>query len=86
MTMQPRVVDIYYQDKVESFAAMRAAGVEAVIHKATQGTRFKDPLYAKRKQDAKSAGLLWGAYHFGTGAGFQSTPAFPRSSCDRADS
>ena len=68
MAMQPRVVDIYYQDKVESFAAMKAAGIEAVIHKATQGTRFKDPLYAKRKADAKAAGLLWGAYHFGTGA------------------
>jgi glycosyl hydrolase family 25 len=68
MSMRPKVVDIYYQDKVESFAAMKAAGIEAVIHKATQGTRFKDPLYEKRKADAKAAGLLWGAYHFGTGA------------------
>jgi lysozyme len=65
--MKPVVVDVYYRDKVEDFAAMKAAGIRGVIHKATQGTRFVDPLYAKRKEQARAAGLLWGAYHFATG-------------------
>jgi lysozyme len=38
-----------------------------VIHKATQGLKFVDPLYAARTASARAEGLLWGAYHFGTG-------------------
>ena len=45
---------------------MRAAGVAGVIHKATQGIGFVDKMYIPRKQPALDAGLLWGAYHFGT--------------------
>ncbi len=36
-----------------------------VIHKATEGLSFVDAEYDARKAHALSAGLLWGAYHFG---------------------
>jgi lysozyme len=43
-------------------------GIMGVINKATQGTKGKDPGYHSNRQKARAAGLLWGAYHFGTGA------------------
>lgn len=61
------VVDISHHEIVESFEIAKKGGVAGVIHKATQGTRFVDPKYATRKEPAVAAGLLWGAYHFGTG-------------------
>lgn len=50
------------------FAALARAGIAGVIHKATQGTAFVDPLYAANREKALVAGLLFGSYHFGTGA------------------
>ena len=60
------VVDLYRGDVVADWTAVRAAGVLGVIHKATQGVGYVDRTYALRRDDARSAGLLWGAYHFGT--------------------
>jgi lysozyme len=62
----PLVVDLSHYNSNVDFAAMRAGGVAGVIHKATQGTGYVDPTYAQRKPLALQAGLLWGAYHFGT--------------------
>ena len=59
------VIDLYHKDSVESWDAVKAAGVHAVIHKATQGTDGVDEKYAKRKAAAAEHGLLWGSYHFG---------------------
>jgi GH25 family lysozyme M1 (1,4-beta-N-acetylmuramidase) len=64
----PNVVDNSHGDAVTSFAAARAAGVLGVIHKATTGQSGADPAYAQRRKDATEAGLLWGAYHWGTAA------------------
>lgn len=59
------VVDLsHYQANVD-FARVKAAGIVGVIHKATQGPNIVDPTY-RRRADALKAGLLWGAYHFGT--------------------
>ena len=63
----PIVVDLSHYNTDVDFGRMRAAGVAGVIHKATQGTAYVDPAYAHRKPLALQAGLLWGAYHFGTG-------------------
>jgi GH25 family lysozyme M1 (1,4-beta-N-acetylmuramidase) len=63
----PRVVDLYHGDKVNDFAPAAAAGVWGVIHKATQGVLMADSLYKTRRDLAKKAGLLWGAYHFNSG-------------------
>jgi lysozyme len=39
-----------------------------VIQKATQGQAGVDPTYRTNRTKAQKAGLLWGAYHFGTGS------------------
>ena len=58
------VIDLSHHNNVTSFADARAAGVLAVIHKATQGTAFSDATYDQHRASAKAAGMLWGAYHF----------------------
>lgn len=65
--MQPFVVDLFHGDAVADFGAVKAAGIVGVIHKSSQGNRFADVAYEARRQKAKAAGLLWGAYHFNTG-------------------
>lgn len=62
------VVDLSHHNSQADFAAASSAGVLGVIHKATQGVGGIDPTYKDRRLAAESAGLLWGAYHFGTGS------------------
>lgn len=67
MTIPLRVdgVDIsHHQSATFDYAAAKAAGVQFVYHKATEGTSFTDPNYARRRAEAKAAGLAFGAYHF----------------------
>lgn len=61
------MIDINHNDDIDLSAA-KNAGIVAVIHKATEGATFQDPLYATRRAEAKQLGLLWGVYHFGTAA------------------
>ena len=61
------VIDISHLTRVTDLgAAHRQSGVLAVIHKATEGYNWADSRYAERREAARSIGLLWGAYHFGT--------------------
>jgi lysozyme len=62
------VIDLSHFNTVTSFEEIKTAGIEGVIHKATQGTDWTDPTYDSRCQQAQAAGLWWGAYHFGTNA------------------
>lgn len=62
------IVDLSHHNGNVNLAQAKAAGIVGVIHKATQGTSFTDPMYAANKTQAQAAGLLWGAYHFGVGA------------------
>ncbi|MET3724113.1 glycoside hydrolase family 25 protein [Sphingomonas trueperi] len=62
----PMVVDVYHRSIVRDLAAARAAGVQGIIHKATTGISGRDELYDDRRLAAEKAGLLWGAYHWGT--------------------
>jgi lysozyme len=63
------VVDLSHQNgDVDLAAAATAGGIVGVIHKATQGLTYVDPMYGTNRQQALAAGLLWGAYHFGTGS------------------
>lgn len=64
----PLVVDIYHGDRVDSFTTARNAGVLGIIHKATTGATGVDDAYARRREQALAAGMLWGAYHWGTAA------------------
>ena len=62
------VVDLSHHNGSVDFAKAVADGLIGVIHKATQGRNGLDPTYAPRRPKAEAAGLLWGAYHFGTGS------------------
>ena len=64
----PLVVDIYHGDGVVSFDQAFSAGLRGVIHKATTGATGTDDAYATRRGLAIRAGLLWGAFHWGTAA------------------
>lgn len=58
-------VDIsHHQGGPLDFKRARAAGVKFVYHKATEGTTFRDSHYERRRNEARKAGLPFGAYHF----------------------
>jgi lysozyme len=61
------IIDLSHNNRNLDVGRVQADGIVGIIHKATQGSGFIDPSYATRRE-AKNAGLLWGAYHFGTGA------------------
>ena len=60
---EAQIVDLSHHNGTVDFARLKAAGVDAVIHKASQGTGYVDPMYASRRAAAKAAGMPWGAYH-----------------------
>ncbi len=61
------VIDISHNTTVSDFSlARKRSNILGVIHKASEGGDWRDPLYAKRRHQAEAAGMLWGAYHFGT--------------------
>ncbi|CAN7179416.1 glycoside hydrolase family 25 protein [Caballeronia sp. LjRoot31] len=60
------VLDVNHDNPVVLGDA-QAAGIIAVIHKATEGASWQDPLYERRRYEASALGLLWGAYHFSSG-------------------
>lgn len=59
------VIDISHHNHVDSFAALHRQGILGVIHKATQGGRYRDPELAENRKRIAAEGLLFGAYHFG---------------------
>ena len=61
------VVDISHHNGNVNLQLAKADGIVGVIHKATQGTTMADPMYQTNRTQALNEGLLWGAYHFGTG-------------------
>lgn len=67
--MLDAVIDISHFQGTPDFAKVRAAGIAGVVHKATQGLSGVDSTFAAAKSNALAAGLLFGAYHFGTGSG-----------------
>jgi len=62
------IVDLSHHNGNVDLNQAQAAGIVGVIHNATQGTSFVDPMYQTNRAKAQQAGLLWGAYHFGVGA------------------
>jgi lysozyme len=61
------VFDVSHFQPYVHWQAAYAAGLRGCFHKATEGTGYVDPLYHTSRAQARGAGLLWGAYHFGTG-------------------
>jgi lysozyme len=61
------VIDISHHNGTVPLANAQQAGIVGIVHKATQGSTYSDPTYQGHLQQAQGLGLLWGAYHFGTG-------------------
>ncbi|HMV59259.1 MAG TPA: glycoside hydrolase family 25 protein, partial [Nitrospira sp.] len=66
INMLNAVIDISHHNTIASIAKAKGAGVLGVVHKATQGVAFKDPTFVGNRKKIEAAGLLFGAYHFGT--------------------
>lgn len=64
----PLVVDLSHWDPADNYDAVKADGIVGVIYKATEGQGYTDPTYVAQQQEAKQAGLKWGAYHFADGS------------------
>jgi lysozyme len=62
------VVDLSHHNGRVDLARAKTDGIVGVIHKATQGRTYTDPLYKTNRKKGNDAGMLWGAYHFGTGS------------------
>lgn len=60
-------VDLYSEDIVTDLRAAKAAGIDLIIHKASEGVTIQDHSYDHRRALARDAGILWAAYHFGRG-------------------
>jgi len=61
------VIDLSHHNGVVDLMRAKGAGILGVVQKASQGQSFKDPTYDDNRAKGEAAGLLWGAYHFGTG-------------------
>lgn len=62
-------IDIYEGDNVQDWNAVKNAGIEVVIQKASQGTSHVDSLLQYRYPKMKSVGLKVGFYHFANNTG-----------------
>src|SRR5688572_26589443 len=63
------VIDLsHHNGTVNLKNAREKSGIVGVIQKASQGQGFVDPTYKLNRKKAQDAGMLWGAYHFGTGS------------------
>jgi lysozyme len=60
----PEIIDISHYQRVTSWAAVKNAGIEGVIAKATESSSFVDPLFLSHMRAAHGQGLPVGAYHF----------------------
>ena len=60
------VIDISHHNGDVDLNQAVANGIVGVIHKATQGLGYVDPMLQENQGKADGAGLYWGAYHFGT--------------------
>lgn len=56
--------DLSHHNPNPDFRKAKSAGLEWVIHKATEGSTWTDSTYAARRRAAYEAGLTFGSYHF----------------------
>ena len=57
-------IDIYVNSDITSWEALKAAGIQVVYIKATEGRTYQNTSFKAQYEGAKNAGLLVGAYHF----------------------
>jgi lysozyme len=66
--MTNRIIDVSHWEEPIDFKQVRAAGIVAIIGKATNGASGVDRAYSGYKKAAARYRFLWGSYHFGTGS------------------
>ena len=59
-----RGIDVSHHQGAVDWKKVRRAGIDFVYLKATEGGKFVDRRFSRNWQEAKSAGLIVGAYHF----------------------
>jgi lysozyme len=64
MSETVKCIDISHWQGFPDFAKVKAAGVIAMIHKATEGTSYQDPNRAKNCANAIKAGIAVCCYHW----------------------
>lgn len=62
------VVDLSHWNGNPDLQAANRAGIAGIIQKATQGTNSKDVTFQQNRQKTTDAGMMFGAYHFGSNA------------------
>ena len=62
--MSVKLIDIHHAKDVYDLEATFEAGIEGLIHKASEGLWFTDPSMMSRMSIAWSIGFVPGAYHF----------------------
>jgi lysozyme len=68
MIQNSPVVDLSHWNTVTDWHAIKRSGVIGVIHKFSQGTGYRDPMFDEARAGCKAAGLLFGRYHFAEGS------------------
>lgn len=58
------VVDVSHNNGAVAWSAVAASGIALAFIKASEGTDFVDPLFARNRDAALAAGLLVVPYHF----------------------
>lgn len=58
-------VDVSHYQGTVDWRAVAASGRAFAVVKATEGATYLDPLFHRNVNDARAAGLIVGAYHFG---------------------
>jgi len=66
------VIDISHHNGTSlRFDRAKSDGILGIIQKATQGKTYVDATFKKNKKAILAEGLLFGAYHFGDGSGWE---------------
>ena len=65
-TIRRVVLDLSHHNTVTDWDEMVSAGIQGMIHKASEGDYMTDDKYPGRRSGCAESGLCWGAYHFAT--------------------
>jgi lysozyme len=63
--MTNTVIDLSHHQGPVDLETAKHSGIQALLHKCTQGTDYADCMYRPRRAISENLGLLFGAYHFG---------------------
>ncbi|RMO83803.1 Glucosyl hydrolase protein [Pseudomonas syringae pv. philadelphi] len=64
MEMDKKGIDLSHFNGDVDFRKVAAAGIEFAILKATEGATVQDNKYSTYRTDARSSGIITGAYHY----------------------